>query len=38
MHTLRLLRDSLPFFGITAALAAGHKNLIIDTDLFSDCE
>lgn len=37
MHSWRILRDSLPVFGIAAVVAAG-KNLIIDTDIFSDCE
>lgn len=39
MHVLwHFLRASLLFFSITAKAAAGRKNLIIDTDLFSDCE
>lgn len=38
MHTSRFLWGSLLCFGITAAVAAGRKNLIIDSDIFSDCE
>lgn len=38
MHARRILRDSLPFFGIAAVVATGRKNLIIDTDIYSDCE
>lgn len=38
MHPWRLIRGLLLWFGITAAVAAGRKDLIIDTDLFSDCE
>lgn len=40
MHTERLFRDSLLYFGImtVTVAAADRKNLIIDTDIFSDCE
>lgn len=38
MHIWHSLRASLLFFSITAMAAVDRKNLIIDTDIFSDCE
>lgn len=38
MRAWHILRGSLSFFGIAAVVAAGSKNIIIDTDIFSDCE
>lgn len=38
MRIWRFLRGSLLWFGIIVVAAAGPKNLIIDTDIFSDCE
>lgn len=38
MGIRRALQTLLLCLGITAVAAADRKNLIIDTDLFSDCE